>query len=203
MISSANSQFDRVKSIIASGQAVDPRSSDTAYTSAVQSAIDAWTVAHSELDRLLQLRIDTLLGKLRLSLLLTGVAACLGILIAFLTHRHIVRPLERLEKLARTVRETKDYSLRTDIDSQDEIGRLGVAFNTMLAELARAREREAADQSRAVAVRSELARVSRLTTMGEMAATIAHEINQPLRTAMRVCAGSRTGRPISKRWSRR
>jgi signal transduction histidine kinase len=180
MISSANSQFDRVRSIIAGGQAVDPRSTDTAYTNAVQSAIDAWTVAHSELDRLLQLRIDTLLGKLRVSLLLTGVAACLGILIAFLTHRHIVRPLERLEKLARTVRETKDYSLRTDIDSQDEIGRLGVAFNTMLAELARAREREVADHTRAAAVRSELARVSRLTTMGEMAATIAHEINQPL-----------------------
>jgi signal transduction histidine kinase len=180
MISSADSQFGRVKSIIAGGQAVDPRSSEIIFTNAVQNAIDAWTVAHSQLDRLLQQRIDTLLGKLRLSLVLTGVAACLGILIAFMTHRHIVRPLERLEKLARTVRETKDYSLRTDISSQDEIGRLGVAFNAMLAELAKAREREVADQSRTVAVRSELAHVSRLTAMGEMAATIAHEINQPL-----------------------
>jgi signal transduction histidine kinase len=183
MISSANSQFGRVKSIMAGGPpaaAVDPQSANAAFANAVQSAVEAWAVAHSELDRLLQQRIDTFLGRLRMSLGLTGVAACLGILIAFMTYRHIVKPLERLEKLARTVRETKDYSLRTDISSRDEIGRLGLAFNAMLAELARAREREAADQSRAVSVQSELARVSRLTTMGEMAATIAHEINQPL-----------------------
>jgi len=50
----------------------------------------------------------------------------------------------------------------------------------MLSELAKAREREVADQARAGAVQSELARVTRLTTMGEMAATVAHEINQPL-----------------------
>jgi C4-dicarboxylate-specific signal transduction histidine kinase len=67
-----------------------------------------------------------------------------------------------------------------DQGSGDEIGRLAVAFNEMLAELAKAREREAAEQARAAAMRSELARVARLTTMGEMAAMIAHEINQPL-----------------------
>src|SRR5262249_25160436 len=43
----------------------------------------------------------------------------------------------------------------------------------MLAELAAARERERFEQS-------ELARVTRLTTMGVMTASIAHEINQPL-----------------------
>jgi C4-dicarboxylate-specific signal transduction histidine kinase len=82
--------------------------------------------------------------------------------------------------VARTVHETKDYSLRADQGSRDEIGRLAVAFNEMLAELDKAREREAADQARTSAMRSELARVARLTTMGEMAVTIAREINQPL-----------------------
>jgi C4-dicarboxylate-specific signal transduction histidine kinase len=43
----------------------------------------------------------------------------------------------------------------------------------MLSELSAARERESADQL-------ELARASRLTTMGAMTASIAHEINQPL-----------------------
>ena len=43
----------------------------------------------------------------------------------------------------------------------------------MLAELAVARDHERLEQS-------ELARVTRLTTMGVMAASIAHEINQPL-----------------------
>jgi C4-dicarboxylate-specific signal transduction histidine kinase len=50
----------------------------------------------------------------------------------------------------------------------------------MLAELAAAREREIADHARNAATQAELARVARLTTMGEMAASIAHEINQPL-----------------------
>jgi C4-dicarboxylate-specific signal transduction histidine kinase len=48
-----------------------------------------------------------------------------------------------------------------------------LAFDEMLSELSAARERESADQF-------ELARVSRLTTMGAMTASIAHEINQPL-----------------------
>ncbi len=90
-----------------------------------------------------------------------------------LTHRHIVTPLQRFESVAKTVSETKDYSLRVEVDSRDEIGRLAVTFNEMLAELAEAREREMSEQT-------ELARVTRLTTMGAMTASIAHEINQPL-----------------------
>jgi signal transduction histidine kinase len=182
MISGANSHLDRVKAAIAGGTGAISATpaSEATFVNAVQSAIATWTVAQAELERLLQQRIDTLLGKLRLSLVLTGLATCLSIVIAFMTYRHIVRPLERLEKLAHTVRETKDYSLRTDIKSRDEIGQLAAAFNDMLSELAKVREREAADHTRTGAVQSELARVARLTTMGEIAATIAHEINQPL-----------------------
>jgi C4-dicarboxylate-specific signal transduction histidine kinase len=50
----------------------------------------------------------------------------------------------------------------------------------MLAELAEAHEREAAEQARTAAMQAELARVSRVTSMGEIAASIAHEVNQPL-----------------------
>jgi signal transduction histidine kinase len=63
---------------------------------------------------------------------------------------------------------------------RDEIGRLAVAFNNMVSQLAAAREREIVDQARTAAMQAELARVARLTTMGQMAASIAHEINQPL-----------------------
>src|SRR5262249_20395343 len=80
---------------------------------------------------------------------------------------------ERLENVASTVRETKDYSLRMDYTSKSEIGRLAAAFNDMLSELAAARERERAEQA-------ELARAARMTTMGTLTASIAHEINQPL-----------------------
>ena len=146
---------------------------DRLHESAARQTIHAWAVLQAELDRLLQRRIDGLNARMALGLALIGAFAGISILIAVLTHRHIVRPLERLEAVASTVRETKDYSLRATYSSQDEIGRVTAAFNDMLDELAAARARETAE-------RSELARVSRLTTMGEMAASIAHEVNQPL-----------------------
>ena len=156
-----------------SGLADSSVTGDGAYDRAVQSATGAWATATAELDRLLQKRIDGLLGRMRSSLALTAVLVALSILVAAMTDWYVVRPLKRLENVASSVRDTKDYSLRIDYRSKDEIGSLVLAFNTMLAELAAAREREQSEQS-------ELARVARLTTMGAMTASIAHEINQPL-----------------------
>jgi len=143
------------------------------FEAAVNAADSAWAESQSQLDRLLQVRIDKLLARLRLSLAMTGALVALSIILAVMTYRHIVRPLERLEKVASTVRETKNYDLRVADNSTNEIGQLSSAFDEMLAELAAARDRERAEQS-------EIARVARLTTMGAMTASIAHEINQPL-----------------------
>jgi signal transduction histidine kinase len=151
----------------------DGTSLDTSLAATVADALKAWAAAQDALDRLLRRRIDGLLGKMAFSLGLTGMLAAFSILIAVMTHWHIVRPLERLEHTASTVRETRNYNLRIDYGSRDEIGRLAIAFNDMLAEIAAAREREMSKQA-------ELARIAQLTTMGEMAASIAHEINQPL-----------------------
>ena len=157
-----------------------PNSLLPAYATAYHSVDSAWTVSMSELKRLLNNRLSNLLGKLRGSLLLNGLVSGLSLLFAAMTYRQIVRPLRQLEDLAGNVRETKNYSLRINLERRDEIGQLATAFNAMLAELAAAREREVADQARNAATQAELARVARLTTMGEMAASIAHEINQPL-----------------------
>jgi C4-dicarboxylate-specific signal transduction histidine kinase len=97
-----------------------------------------------------------------------------------MTHRHIVGPLKKLESAARTVRETRDYSLRSEVAGNDEIGALTAAFNEMLSELDGARRREAAEQAHNARLREDLDRAARLATMGEMSASIAHEINQPL-----------------------
>ena len=173
MLSSMNSYLGALS---ASATGVDTRDS-VAYSryhlSTMQSALEVWAVAQAELDRLLQQRIDGQLGRMRLGLALIAAFAGFSILIAVLTHRHIVRPLERLEAVASTVRETKDYSLRANYRSDDEIGRVTAAFNDMLSELAAARKRETAE-------RAEFARVTQLTRMGEMAGSIAHEVNQPL-----------------------
>src|SRR5262249_10684395 len=109
---------------------------DDKYASAVDGIINAWTIAQTELDRLLHQRIEGLSARLAGSLALVGSLAGFSIVIAMMTHQRIARPLARLENLATTVRETKNYGLRMDSNSQDEIGRLSVAFNSMLSELA-------------------------------------------------------------------
>jgi signal transduction histidine kinase len=158
----------------------NPDSVRPPFATATRSVDNAWSISKSELNDLLNKRLADLLGKLNASLLLNGLIAGLCLLFAVVAYRQIVGPLRELEGLAGKVRETKDYGLRSNLDRQDEIGQLAAAFNAMLAELAAAREREIADQARNAATQAELARVARLTTVGEMAASIAHEINQPL-----------------------
>jgi PAS domain S-box-containing protein len=124
------------------------QSRDRLYDATLNKAIAAWTISQSELRRLINARIDNLLGRLYRSLWLTGALAALSLLLAFVTYRHIVRPLGRLEGVARTVRETKDYRNRIDYKSEDEIGRLAITFNEMLGELETAHERKIAEQEK-------------------------------------------------------
>ena len=178
MVADVNSYLETANTVIRGQDS--PNSLRSAFATATRSVDSAWSVSKSELNGLLNKRLSSLLGKFYGSLLLNGLVAGLSLLFAILAYRQIVGPLRELEGLAGKVRETKDYGLRTAIDRRDEIGELATAFNAMLAELAAAREREIADQARNAATQAELARVARLTTMGEMAASIAHEINQPL-----------------------
>ena len=178
MVADVNAYLESANTVVR-GQD-NPGSLLPAFATATRSVDSAWSVSKSELNGLLNQRLSNLLGKLYGSLLLNGLVAGLSLLFAVMAYRQIVGPLRELEELAGKVRETKDYGLRTNLDRRDEIGQLATAFNAMLAELAAAREREIADQARNAAMQAELARVARLTTMGEMAASIAHEINQPL-----------------------
>jgi signal transduction histidine kinase len=176
MISAVNSYLETANATITGQRASVPGSYGTAW----ERVERAWAVSQAELRRLLDERLFNLLRKLRSSLAINSLVAGLSILFAVITYRQIVRPLGQLEALAGMVRETKNFGLRANLDRQDEIGQLATAFNAMLEELASARERELADQERNTAMQAELARVARLTTMGQMAASIAHEINQPL-----------------------
>ena len=146
---------------------------DQLQRTAVDNSPKVSTLTQTTLDRLLHQRINKLTRRLAGGLMLIGTLVCLSILVAIMTHRYIVRPLQRLEGIARTVHDTKNYGLHMQYQSHDEIGRLATAFDDMLDELAVAREREITQQL-------ELARATRLTTMGEMTASIAHELNQPL-----------------------
>ena len=179
---SANAYLDTLHAFIDSGTE-GVRESEPSYATAVNSASDAWEITQKKLDQLLIKRVDNLGRQRILTLLLIGGLGTLGLLVAILTYRNMIVPIKRLADLANTVRATKNYDLRFKHESRDEIGELAASFNEMLAELAAARERE-------IIAQTEIARVSRLTTMGAMVASIAHEIRQPL-TA--VLTGSKAG----------
>ncbi|HEX4990499.1 MAG TPA: ATP-binding protein [Candidatus Binatia bacterium] len=86
----------------------------------------------------------------------------------------ITRPLDSI--IAQT-----HAGLRETFALMAIIGTLGlIGLAKLRQSQAAAREREISDQERSAVMQAELARVSRLTTMGQMAASIAHEINQPL-----------------------
>lgn len=69
-----------------------------------------------------------------ISILLTAVLISAYWLSSLLL-RIISGPLEQLTGLVRSVSETQDYSLRTPLNSKDEIGSLALAFNAMLGEV--------------------------------------------------------------------
>jgi len=167
----ANAYFDALRTFIDSG--ADNARPDASYAGAVNGGLGAWDIAQKQLDQLLLERIDDLNRQRLISLIVIGALGMLGLLVALLTYRDMIVPIKRLAELANTIRETKNYGLRFNYESRDEIGRLAGAFNEMLGELSVAREREIMSQA-------EIARVSRLTTMGAMVASIAHEIRQPL-----------------------
>ena len=181
---SSRSMIAAVDSYLQAASATDGDPSSGAlansYRTALDSVLGSWTAGQAELKHLLEMRLSDLLSKLRSSLALIALVAGLSLVLAVLTYRQIVGPLRQLEEFAGSVRETKDYSLRVNIDRKDEMGQLALAFNAMLEELAAAREREASEQARTVTMQAELARAARFTAMGELAASIAHEINQPL-----------------------
>jgi PAS domain S-box-containing protein len=143
LTSLAGTTIDRQATAVDMASSVVP-----AYANAVDATMRAWGAAQRELDRLLRERIDLLTQQLRRSLALIGGLGGLSILASIMTHRHIVRPLERLQGLADRVSQTKDYSLRVGHKSGDEIGQLTDAFNDMLRELSVARDLEAADRER-------------------------------------------------------
>lgn len=171
--SSLQSYMGAVHVSVAGIDARDMTTYQQFHKRAVENALAAWAAAQVELDRLLHLRISSMIRRLLAGLALIGVFSVLSFIAALLTHRHIVPPLKQLEAVASEVRSTKDYGLRAAYRSKDEIGRVTAAFNDMLEELSAARERETAQAQ-------EFARATQLTTMGAMAASIAHEVNQPL-----------------------
>jgi two-component system, OmpR family, sensor histidine kinase MprB len=107
----------------------------------------------TEVDRALG-RIELLFGVI--SLLVVAAAAALGLVVA----RATLRPVRRLTEHAERIAATRDLRARTAENGSDELGRLAVAFNTMLAALA-----------------------ASVTSQQQLVADASHELRTPLATA--------------------
>jgi PAS domain S-box-containing protein len=146
-LSSVTAYLGGVDESLAQSETFDRASLEPLWETAVEDTLSGWTGGLTDLEELLDQRINNLTGRLYWSLLVMGSLAAFSILLAVMTHRRIVHPLARLEDLANRVRKTADYSHRVNYESKDEIGHLAAAFNQMLDELNRAHKREIADQA--------------------------------------------------------
>jgi two-component system NtrC family sensor kinase len=118
------------------------------------------------------------------------VAFVLGLSFLVFARRHVVRPVGALVAATRRVtREDLDTEVPETFDG--ELGLLAGAFNAMVRSLRTARaevqsllgglERKVADRTDAlVAARDEMVRTEKLTSLGKLASSIAHQLNNPI-----------------------
>lgn len=120
---------------------------------------------------------------LLLSALGIGGAAFAGFWVA----RSAVTPVERLTGAAEHVARTKDLSAAIEIESNDELGRLGRSFNEMLSALSESREQ----QRRLVADASHELRTP-LTSLRTNVEVLTKQTNMPATERKRVLADLQT-----------
>jgi two-component system sensor histidine kinase MprB len=69
--------------------------------------------------------------------ILAGSGLVLTIILSWAAVRRVTRPVRTLTETAEQITTTRDLTLRISVESDDELGRLAVAFNTMLDTLER------------------------------------------------------------------
>jgi PAS domain S-box-containing protein len=172
-----------------------PSTAALANVDAAQRALllqlrETWTSSGVELDRLLQARIDGLFSRMWLHLG-TALFLLMGILtIVYFVARQIIVPLRRLSTVADTVRRTGDHTLRANWLSEDEIGRLVLGFNDMLAQLDHEREVQKELAANARAAQAQQALVEAMPIPIVVTSVPGHEVlhaNQPAQEWLAGC----------------
>ena len=103
------------------------------------------------------------------------IAGSLGLMIT----RSITKPLARLVEGSRKLAQG-DFQHQVPVEGQDELADLSQVFNDTAQQL---QDRKRAEEELRQA-QADLAHVNRVTTMGELSASLAHEVNQPITGAV-------------------
>jgi len=181
-----------------------PGATADADVRALQAEVgDTWRVARDELQRLLEARVgrltQTLILNLAVVLYFLGFAAALAFIIAGGLSRRVADLIIAMDRLI-------DGDIRVavphlaDRNETGHIARTVEAFKQSLIEGERLREEAQAQTASAETARAtaeaERARVVRFLSVGEMASSIAHEINQPIAAIV-------AGGAAARRWLER
>jgi len=111
-----------------------------AQAALVHALHQSWVDAGGALDGLLDARVASLYRRMGLHLGTALVLLCSILAAVYFVARQIAMPLRHLAAVTDEVRRTGDQSRRAEWPSSDEIGRLVVGFNSMLAQLDHERE---------------------------------------------------------------
>jgi len=128
--------------------------------------------------------------RTNVALLTLCLLLLMAMVLTLLTQTLIDEPVKRLLRHTERVAEG-DFSSRIEVDSEDEIGQLSASFNHMtdnlqqthshLNDLMHSLEDKVEERSRRIQeIQSRLLQSEKLASVGELAAGIAHEINNPL-----------------------
>jgi two-component system NtrC family sensor kinase len=124
---------------------------------------------------------DTFVWRSRINLLLTTLlmVTVSGFAVTGVGMWFIGRPLRLLRERARAVSEG-GQGVRLAIRQRDEIGELAAEFDAMCDRIVEERLRLATETEDRIATLEQLRHTDRLTTMGQLASGVAHELGTPL-----------------------
>jgi diguanylate cyclase (GGDEF)-like protein/PAS domain S-box-containing protein len=157
-LAAAIDRFRAVVRQVASGQSMERAQIDRAESGVLDALDTSWATGTVELSRLIDVRVHDFFTRMALHLGTAALLLTVILLAVFYVARRISRPLQGLSAVVDTVRRTGDHTLRSHWDSGDEIGRLVLGFNDMLAQLDKQRklQQEMAASARAAEAQQRL-----------------------------------------------